>query len=187
MKVAIIGLPASGKSTLCSIMASMFRCLHVNVNVMLTRHWAEFGRFRANRIYTLVRKAVKNSDRFLLDGFPNSIVQYKSLLSLSFKLDAVVYIHTPDVNELVRRLHDRDDDGYDSKLLFSSNVNTFYNHTTDLIKYLKKEGKLETVQGGFSTSRVLGDTVLRLSNRGLLMPDEYVYRVTRRMGEEKDG
>ena len=101
MRIAVIGLPGSGKTVLCTVLSEMFKCLHVNFNSLIYEHWAEHG--KVSDVGDVVKTAIGKTPNYFLDGYPNSIVQYKKL-----QLDQVVHIKILDNATVIKRLQDRD-------------------------------------------------------------------------------
>jgi len=172
MKIAIIGLPGSGKTTVASVMATMFDCMIFNITFMLRKDQDTHGHVDYQTMSdTINNVCIGNKSAAILDGYPNSIWQYEAL---THELNAVVYIKFLTNTELIERLHRRD--GLHDSPHVHREVAMFYKYTVPLIQYLERIDKLVVVYGEFNASQVYGRTILALSEKSVLI-DNYIHEI----------
>ncbi len=107
MKLIVLGPPGSGKGTISERLEREFGFLHISAGELLreeakkntqqgreTKKTIEAGKLVPNQlIVRMVKEAVKNKKKYLLDGFPRSVEQAQSIEDL--KIDLVLYLEIP--------------------------------------------------------------------------------------------
>jgi len=177
MRIAVIGLPGSGKTVLCTVLSEMFKCLHINFNIMIYDYWADNG--KVEDVGEVVKEAVGKTPNYFIDGYPNSIEQYKKM-----ELDQVVHVKILNNSTVIQRLQDRD--GIDATETIDYRVNQYYEYTESLINHVRDENKLTIIYGDFPPEHMIGDVVVKLSKKGMAEADNYVDLLMRQMREPKE-
>jgi len=124
MKIIIVGAPGSGKGTQSKNISEHYSIPHISTGDML-RDAKEDGSERGNYIKNLIDNGKFVSDEliiqlvkeriqqddckngYILDGFPRTVTQAKSMLSEGIVVDHVIEIEVPDsylVERIVGRL-----------------------------------------------------------------------------------
>ncbi len=107
MKLIVLGPPGSGKGTISERLEREFGFLHISAGELLrkeakkntaqgreTKKTIEAGKLVPNRLIVgMVKEAVQNKKKYLLDGFPRSVEQAQSIEDL--KIETVLYIEIP--------------------------------------------------------------------------------------------
>ncbi len=107
MKLIVLGPPGSGKGTISERLEKEFGFLHVSAGELLrkeakkntaqgreTKKTIEAGKLVPNQLIVgMVKEAVKNKKKYLLDGFPRALEQAQAIEDL--KIDLVLYLEIP--------------------------------------------------------------------------------------------
>lgn len=107
MKLIVLGPPGSGKGTISERLEREFGFLHVSAGELLrkeakqntaqgreTKKTIEAGKLVPNQLIVgMVKEAVQNKKKYLLDGFPRSVEQAQAIEDL--KIDTVLYLEIP--------------------------------------------------------------------------------------------
>lgn len=118
IRAIIVGAPGSGKGTISNLMVQTFGVKHVSSGDLLRLHVTSSpemapmqATMRAGRLIPddLVEKVVlpelKACDHWLLDGYPRTVMQAKSLLKQQ-PVDMLINLNVPH-ETIVERLHGR--------------------------------------------------------------------------------
>nr|WFV34446.1 adenylate kinase [Enterocytospora artemiae] len=166
LRIAMFGLPASGKGTVGSKLAETFKLKHVSSGDLLRNEMKRIselkdgesalsssekeamssGKFVSDEfVIDLLKNAVGDSD-YVLDGFPRSLSQIDV-----FPIDVAVYLNVPEEKAKERMFgrsskeeQQRDDD---NATIFQTRVGQFLENTHPVITELKTRGMLVEVDG----------------------------------------
>ena len=124
MKLLFLGPPGAGKGTQAKKVSEIFKIEHISTGDIL-REAVNKGSELGKKVKTiidkgelvpdeimneLVKEKIKDLDSFILDGYPRTIEQAKSLdrtlKELNKQIDAVVLIDVPE-EEIVKRISSR--------------------------------------------------------------------------------
>lgn len=123
MKIILIGAPGAGKGTQASFLTKEFGIPQISTGDMLrsavqaktelglqAKDFMNQGKLVPdNLIIDLVKLRVNEEDcqkGFLLDGFPRTIPQAKSMIDAKISIDFVIEVAVPD-HEIIQRLTGR--------------------------------------------------------------------------------
>ena len=118
MKIIIMGPPGSGKGTVSEKLEKDLGLLHVSPGELLReevtkgttigqeiKRFIESGELVPDRfVVEMVKLEVKGKDNYILDGFPRSLDQAKSIEEL--KIDKVIYLDVSE-EEVIKRFAGR--------------------------------------------------------------------------------
>ena len=159
MRIIILGPTGTGKSTQAEFISKMLKLKHIEAGALLrklakknklVRNFIDKGRLVPNKIVSkLVKKEIKNSKNFVLDGFPRTLSQLKSI---NIKPDLVLFLKVDKYN-LIRRLflRKREDD---SKNNIEKRYRIYLKQTLPVLNHYKKMGILMTIDGNPSIKEV---------------------------------
>lgn len=152
MRIIILGPTGSGKGTQAKLIAKLLRLKHIEAGELLRKQskknelikkLVDRGRLITDEIIIkLIKEKIKNNKDFILDGFPRTLTQLKSL---KFKPDLVLFLKVNKDN-LIKRLslRKRFDDTKENIL---ERYHIYLKQTMPVINYYKKSGNLITING----------------------------------------
>ncbi len=167
----LFGPPGAGKGTQATTMVEKFNLHHISTGVLLRQEIAagtELGK-KAKKlidngslvpdevVVEMIRsefERIKDVAGFLLDGFPRTIPQAKSLDKMLAEsktgVTAVISIMIPDeaIKERIQyraSIEGRTDDA--SEKIVNNRISTYHNQTEPLIAYYSKAKKYHEVKG----------------------------------------
>lgn len=116
LRAVIVGAPGSGKGTISGKIVEKFRVKHVSSGDLLRSHMRSSPQFQSimkegkliadDVIEQMVFPELRSSNHgWLLDGFPRTVVQAKSLLA-NHHVDKVINLNVPD-RTIIERLAGR--------------------------------------------------------------------------------
>lgn len=165
MKVAIFGLPASGKGTLCQSIAETFTIKHISSGDILRSYFAKNkeatdtisgGGFATDELVIGLLRA-EIGDSYLLDGFPRNITQIDV-----FPVDFAIYLKADYEICLQRALSRGGERADDKPEIFKKRVKIYEDCTLPVIEEFKKRGCLIEIDGGLSKEEVFRIAVEKL-------------------------
>jgi len=185
MNIILLGPPGAGKGTQAEYISKKFDLNKVSTgdlfreniknNTPLGQKANEFvtsGKLVPDQIVTdmINNWLISNTDNWLLDGFPRTINQAKSLnqilKSCNQILNSVLLISVPN-NMLVDRLLERqkiEKRSDDNMETIQVRINTYEEETKPLITYYQKDNILSEIDGSQSISNVSISIEKELSN-----------------------
>ena len=161
--LVLIGPPGVGKGTQAARLREEFGLAHIATGDLLRDHRArdtELGRQAAahmeagrlvpdDLVVAMVEQRIRDTDRFLLDGFPRTLAQAHALTELlrgaDRTLSAVVLVEAPDeiVQERIAARQDgRDDDAPET---VRRRLEIFHRTTGPVIAYFEGRGLLQRI------------------------------------------
>lgn len=167
----LFGPPGAGKGTQASAMVERYNLHHISTGELLRKEIAA-GTELGKKAHELIDKGclvpdevveamiesefntVKGVDGFLLDGFPRTIDQARSLDRLLAKkneaLTSVVSIMIPDemIFDRIRhraKIEGREDDASDD--IIANRISTYHQKTEPLVNFYKEAGKYAEING----------------------------------------
>ncbi|MGH2969914.1 MAG: adenylate kinase [Solirubrobacteraceae bacterium] len=161
--LVLIGPPGVGKGTQAARLVEEFALAHIATGDLLREHRArgtELGRQAAEHmadgrlvpdelVVAMVMERLRESPRFVLDGFPRTLEQAHALADLlsatDRELTAVVFIDAPDdvvIERIAGRRDGRDDDAPET---VRRRLQVFHRTTAPVIDFYDGQGVLERI------------------------------------------
>ena len=164
-KIALLGLPGSGKGTQASILASKLGAHTISVgNILREKKIAldiiSGGNFIPDKMaMDLVRPQLSLPD-FILDGFPRSLGQVQILQEAQLNLDAVFYLQIPILTLIDRlRLRGRQDD---APAVIAHRIDIHMKETTPVLEHFSNLGLLHTIKADAPVQEITDSILERL-------------------------
>ena len=181
----LFGPPGAGKGTHATVIAEKYNLKHLSTGELLRAEIAagsELGKQAKALIEAgslvpdsvvegMIESAfdsIKGVDGFLLDGYPRTLDQARSLDSLlakkGEKLTSVVSIMIPDemIFDRIRhraKIEGREDDASDD--IIANRISTYHQKTEPLVKFYKDAGKYTEINGTGTIDEVR-DNIFRI-------------------------
>ena len=165
MRIVLLGAPGSGKGTQSEAIVKKYQIRHLSTGDMLraevaagtplgrqAREIMEAGQLVSDAIVLgMIEQRLLNNDTegFLLDGFPRTLVQAEALDALLTRLEQpldVVLFFDVDYEEIMQRLlaRNRSDDNEET---IRKRLQVYEQETAPLRRYYDNKGLLRTVKG----------------------------------------
>src|SRR4051794_2537718 len=163
LRLVLIGPPGVGKGTQAARLRDEFALAHISTGDLLREHRArdtELGRLATERmnagelvpdklVTAMVEQRIRESPRFLLDGFPRTLDQAKALEDLlratRRELTAAVVVDAPDdvvIQRIAGRQDGREDDAPETA---RRRLELFHRTTAPVITYYERLGLLRRI------------------------------------------
>lgn len=162
MKLILIGMPGSGKSTQGNLLSKKLGIPYLSTGHIF-RELAKEHTKQGRRIKIIMNAGLLVSDArtlriveeylsrpeydkgYILDGFPRTVNQAKDFKN---GIDKVIYINVSD-KEILWRLAYRDDGGRedDTLLAIRKRIEVFHKFTKPVIDYYREKRKLAEING----------------------------------------
>ena len=182
--LVLIGPPGVGKGTQAAQLRDEFGLAHIATGDLLRAHRAqrtELGRQAATYmsdgrlvpdglVVAMVQERIRESPRFVLDGFPRSLAQARALAEVLLverrRLTAAVFVEAPDeivIERIAGRDEGRDDD---NAATVRRRLEVFHRSTAPVIAYYEVLGILHRIDAARPIDEVYADTQRLLSRLG---------------------
>lgn len=179
MKISLIGLPGSGKSTLAQLLSNILDVMYISSGSLARAHGfagseeEKAGKLdpNENKIRALVKEAIGDSTKYILDGFPRTLDQIEKV---GIPFDVVLYLNmAAHVEVAIQRLikRGRPDDNIDTIL---RRMQTYYENTAPLADYFDDKGILINIDATGTISNTIRQAIVKLANKNILEASEYV-------------
>ena len=181
MRISLMGLPGSGKTTLASMLGGIFNTMHISSGDLARAHG--FANSHAERtgqldpdetkIRNLVIKAIGDSNAYILDGFPRTIEQIDTI---QLPLDTTLWLKLGDYQIGINRLlaRHRPDDTID---IIETRIATYFRCTDPLINYYKSRNKLLIIDASGTIQDTLARAVVALANTNIIEANDFVEKL----------
>ena len=168
MKIVLIGIQGSGKSTQGNILSEKLNVPYLSTGHIfrnLSKGSSDFGRIvketmnagylvpdeETLKIVSEYLKRPEYESGYILDGFPRTRTQAEKFEN---GIDAVIYINIPD-EEAIKRLSFRKDDREDeTPPALQKRIELFHKFTEPVIDYYRQHGKLHEINGEGSIDEI---------------------------------
>ena len=174
----LFGPPGAGKGTQASAMVEKYNLHHISTGALLRKEIAA-GTELGKKAHELIEKgclvpddvveamiesefdSVKGIDGFLLDGYPRTIEQARTLDRMLARknesLTSVISIMIPDemIFDRIRRrakIEGREDDASDE--VIANRITTYHQKTEPLVSFYKDAGKYAEIDGSGTIEEV---------------------------------
>ena len=182
--LVLIGPPGVGKGTQAAQLRGEFGLAHIATGDLLREHRAqgtELGREAAaymsdgrlvpdGLVVAMVQERIRESPRFLLDGFPRTLAQARALAEVLLverrRLAAAVFVEAPDeivVDRIAGRAEGRDDD---NAATVRRRLQVFHQSTAPVITYYEALGLLHRIDATRPIAEVYADAQRLLRRLG---------------------
>jgi adenylate kinase len=182
--LVLIGPPGVGKGTQAAQLRDEFGLAHIATGDLLREHRAqgtELGREAATYmsdgrlvpdglVVAMVQERIRESPRFLLDGFPRTLAQAHALAEVLLverrRLTAAVFVEAPDeivVERIAGRNEGRDDD---NAATVRRRLEVFHRSTAPVIAYYQALGLLHRIDAARPIGEVYADAQRLLRRLG---------------------
>lgn len=181
MRISIIGLPGSGKTTLSNLISDIFNTMRISsgdlarANGFMDSEAEKTGQLDPDesKIVTLVTEAIGESTRYILDGAPrvaDKIDQWNHV-----QLDCVIYLMVDEVVAIERLIaRGRPDD---TEEIIRRRILTYYNVTEELVPHYTQLDMILRINANGTIAQTLRQAVIRLSNFGIEEVTAYVKKL----------
>ena len=152
MKIIILGSTGSGKGTQSKFISKLLKLRHIETGALLRKEakknksikklMGEGKLISDNLVIDINNREIKNNKNFILDGFPRTLKQLKSL---KFNPDFVLLLDVTKKNVLRRLLLRKRFD--DTKKAIEERYNLYLKKTLPVINYYKKKKHFVKING----------------------------------------
>lgn len=176
MKLILIGIPGSGKSTQGNRLAQKLNIPYLSTGHIfreLAKEHTKLGHqikvimtagllisdAKTLKIVSDYLKRPEYKNGYILDGFPRTIVQAKEFKN---GIDNVIYLHVSD-KDILWRLAYRDEEREDDTLkAIIKRIEIFHKFTTPVLEFYKKKNKLVEINGELPIDEVYAEILKKL-------------------------
>ncbi len=179
MKLILIGIPGSGKSTQGNLLSKKLKIPYLSTGHIF-RELAKEHTKLGHQIKVVMNAGLLISDRktikivsdylsrpeyekgYILDGFPRTLTQAKSFKN---GIDYVIYLNVSD-KEILWRLAYRDSEREDDTLMaIRKRIEVFHKFTDPVIKYYRNKGILIEVDGEKPIKDIHAEIIKRIGHK----------------------
>ncbi len=179
MKLVLLGIQGSGKSTQGSLLSSSFTIPYIstgNIFREIAKEKTKLGReikevmnagflIPDEKTIEVVNDYLKRSeyaDGYIIDGFPRTLVQAEAFVDGA---DKVIYLELSD-KEALRRISKRNDMRDDETPdAIKKRIESFHKFTKPVLKYYEKKNQLIRVDGSEAVEKIFDQIKQRLESK----------------------
>jgi len=170
MRLSLLGMPGTGKTTLAKIIGDYFEIPVISSGSLARTHGfagsqaEKEGRLDPDdeKIRGLVRRAVGDSTAYVLDGFPRTLEQAPASW---LTLEAVVYLEDTVYNAGKRLIErGRPDDNIDT---IAKRMEVYEEYTYPLVDYYREKNLLVTMKVIGTSVEIFTKTIQALNKKGV--------------------
>jgi len=155
LRISIIGMPGSGKTTLSRMLSDMLNLMYISVNELATINNVT----HPLAVHQLVMDTIGDSESYILDGYPGSLEQAKKDLP---HIDGVIFLTAP-AWMCAERLKTA---GFTMDYI-CDRMETYVETIQQLQGHYIKRGILKRIHSEANKTEVFGKAIVQLSKLGL--------------------
>jgi len=176
MKILLLGMPGSGKSTLGEKLGKNFKTLFLSSLRVYNAWTVKEG---INSHDNAVLQIIGDAEAYILEGFPRTTKQAKKY---DLPLDVVLYLSVIPQIGMERLLSSDAELDFDAAL---DNVCNYTEHTAPLIEFYKEMGILYTIDANGPPQTVYAKAVIALNEAGIIEAFNCIERIFEGIPDEK--
>lgn len=168
MRLAIIGIPGSGKGTQAKLIAKKFRLKRITIGEILRKEikkktkqgkilakYVNKGLMAPNKIVNKLILKSTPKDNFIIDGFPRDPKQLKVVDEINLEKVILLTLPKKEVYKRVEKRKKLENRFDDQKKALETRLKLFYKYSPKIIKHFKE--RLIKINGNQSIKKVFSD------------------------------